>query len=145
MIACGTRWRWVVKFTPELIYPMGNNSHYPLSKRLVRSHSLCRHTAEEKTLLPLPAKESRFPGCLARSLVTYWASDYSFWYRIIVVSNAKSCISIKPKLKCPVSTVIRQWTRQSSNRGSIASGVKIFFCSPKCRRPTLGYIQFAAR
>jgi hypothetical protein len=30
----GTRWRWVVSFTPQPLYPQGKNPWYPLDRRL---------------------------------------------------------------------------------------------------------------
>jgi hypothetical protein len=31
----GTRWRWVINFTPLPLYPQGKNPWYPLDRRLV--------------------------------------------------------------------------------------------------------------
>jgi len=28
----GARWRWVVSFTPRLLYPRGKNNRYPLDR-----------------------------------------------------------------------------------------------------------------
>jgi hypothetical protein len=42
-VTIGTRSRWVVSFTPWLLYPWGNHSWYPLARRLggFRSRSGC--------------------------------------------------------------------------------------------------------
>jgi hypothetical protein len=34
IIDLGTRWRWVVSFTPRPLYPQGKSSWYPFGKRL---------------------------------------------------------------------------------------------------------------
>jgi hypothetical protein len=48
----GTRWKWVVSFTPLLLYPWRNSLWYPLDRRLIRPQSLCCHYGEEKNLAP---------------------------------------------------------------------------------------------
>jgi hypothetical protein len=35
----GTRWRWVVSFTPQLLYSQGKRPWYPLDRRLGRPQS----------------------------------------------------------------------------------------------------------
>jgi hypothetical protein len=49
----GTRWRWVVGFTPRPLYPRRKILRYPLDKRL---GGRC---GEEKNVLPLPGIEPR--------------------------------------------------------------------------------------
>jgi len=49
----GTRWRWVVRFTPLPFYPQGKTSRYPLDRRVGWSHSRSGRGSEEKN--PLPA------------------------------------------------------------------------------------------
>jgi hypothetical protein len=34
ILELGTRWRWVVSFTPQPLYPQGKNPWYPLYRRL---------------------------------------------------------------------------------------------------------------
>jgi hypothetical protein len=36
----GTRWRWVVNFTPLPLYPWGNSTRYPLDRRLGEPQSV---------------------------------------------------------------------------------------------------------
>jgi hypothetical protein len=44
----GTRWRWVVSFTPLPLYPQGNSPWYPLERRLGGPQSRSRRGGEEK-------------------------------------------------------------------------------------------------
>jgi hypothetical protein len=34
ILGLGTRWKWVISFTPLPLYPRGNNPQYPLDRRL---------------------------------------------------------------------------------------------------------------
>jgi hypothetical protein len=47
-----TRWRWVVSFTPRLLYPQGMSPLYPLDTRLGGPQIRSRHGGEEKILIP---------------------------------------------------------------------------------------------
>jgi len=42
----GTRWRWVVSFTPQPLYPQGNSPWYPLGRRLGGPQSRSEHGGE---------------------------------------------------------------------------------------------------
>jgi hypothetical protein len=44
----GTRWRWVVSFTPRPLHPKGKSPWYPLDRRLGRSQSRSWRGCEEK-------------------------------------------------------------------------------------------------
>jgi hypothetical protein len=44
----GTRWRWVVIFTPRPLYPQGKSSWYPLDRRLGGAQSRSGRDDEEK-------------------------------------------------------------------------------------------------
>jgi hypothetical protein len=44
----GTRWRWVVSFTPRPLYPQGKSPWYPLDGRLGGPQSRSRYGDEEK-------------------------------------------------------------------------------------------------
>jgi len=44
----GTRWRWVVSFTPRPLYPHGKRSWYTLDRRLGGPESRSGHGVEEK-------------------------------------------------------------------------------------------------
>jgi hypothetical protein len=50
----GTRWRWVVSFTPRTLYPQGKSSWYPLDRRLGGPQS---RSGEERDSQPLPGLE----------------------------------------------------------------------------------------
>jgi hypothetical protein len=51
----GTRWRWVVSFTPRLLYPQGKSPwQQPLDRRLGGPQSRSGRGGEEKNSQPLP-------------------------------------------------------------------------------------------
>jgi hypothetical protein len=43
-----TRWRWMVSFTPRLLYPQGKSTQYPLDRRLDEPQSRPGRGGEEK-------------------------------------------------------------------------------------------------
>jgi hypothetical protein len=53
----GTRWRWVVSFTPRPLYPQGKSPRYPLDRRLGGPQSRSGRSGEEKNSKPLPGLE----------------------------------------------------------------------------------------
>jgi hypothetical protein len=53
----GTRWRWVVSFTPLPLYPQGKSPWCPLDRRLGGPQSRSGHGREEKNSQPLPGLE----------------------------------------------------------------------------------------
>jgi hypothetical protein len=53
----GTRWRWVITFTPRTLCPQGKCPWYPLKRRLGGPHSRSGRGGEEKNSQPLPALE----------------------------------------------------------------------------------------
>jgi hypothetical protein len=62
-----TRWRWVVKFTPQLLYPRRKFPRYPLDRRLGGTQSRFGRLEEEKNLTvpglePQPVA-SRYTNC----------------------------------------------------------------------------------
>jgi hypothetical protein len=50
----GTRWRWVVGFMPQLLYPQGKSPWHPLDRRLGGPQSWSGHGGEEKNSQPVP-------------------------------------------------------------------------------------------
>jgi hypothetical protein len=71
----GSRWRWVVGFTPRPLYPTGDSSRYPLCGRLNGPQSRSgRYGEEEKSLAPTDNRtwtpRSSSPSC---SRYTDWA------------------------------------------------------------------------
>jgi hypothetical protein len=55
-----TRWRWVVSFTPQPLYPHGKGPWYALDKRMSGPQSRSESCREQKTLLPLLGIEPQF-------------------------------------------------------------------------------------
>jgi hypothetical protein len=57
IIDLGTRWRWVVSFATQPLYPQGKNPWYPLDKRLGELQRRSGRGGEEKNSQPLPGLE----------------------------------------------------------------------------------------
>jgi hypothetical protein len=53
----GTRWRWVISFTPRPLYPQGKSPRYTLDRRLGGLQSRSGHGGEEKNFQPPPGIE----------------------------------------------------------------------------------------
>jgi hypothetical protein len=53
----GTRWRWVVSFTPRPLYPKGKSPWYPLDRRKGGPQSESGRGGEEKNSQPLSGLE----------------------------------------------------------------------------------------
>jgi hypothetical protein len=53
----GTRWRWVVSFTPRPLYLQGKSPWYPLDRKLDGPQSRPGRGGEEKNSQPLPGLE----------------------------------------------------------------------------------------
>jgi len=68
----GTRWRWVVSFTPRPLYHRGKSPWYPLHRRLGGPQSRSGRGGEEKNSQPLPGLKTTYYS--ARSPALYhWA------------------------------------------------------------------------
>jgi hypothetical protein len=52
-----TRWRYIVTFTPQPLYPHGKSPSYPLDRRLGGPQSRSRCGGEEKISQPSPEIE----------------------------------------------------------------------------------------
>jgi hypothetical protein len=50
ILDCGTGWKWMVSFTPRLLYFRGNRPPYPLGRRLDVPQSRSGHCGVEKSL-----------------------------------------------------------------------------------------------
>jgi hypothetical protein len=55
----GTRWKWVVSFSPRPLYSGGKNRRYLLDRRLDVPENWSACYGEEKNLLPLQGIEPR--------------------------------------------------------------------------------------
>jgi hypothetical protein len=66
----GTRWRWVVSFTPQLIYPQGKSPWYPLDRRLGGPQNRSGRAGEEKNSQPLPGLEPQIIQPVAQRYTT---------------------------------------------------------------------------
>jgi hypothetical protein len=53
----GTRWRWVVSFTPRPLYPQGKSPWHPLDRRLGGPQNRSEHGGEDHNSEPLPGLE----------------------------------------------------------------------------------------
>jgi hypothetical protein len=52
----GTKWRWVVSFTPRPLYPLGKSAWHPLDRRLCEPQSLLDAVVKRK--IPSPCRDS---------------------------------------------------------------------------------------
>jgi hypothetical protein len=57
IIDIGSRWRWVVSFTPRPLYPQGKSPLYPLDRRLGGPQSRSGRGGEEKNSQHIPGLE----------------------------------------------------------------------------------------
>jgi hypothetical protein len=57
----GTRWRWVVSFTPRPLYPQGKSPSYPLDRSLGGPQSRSGRGGEEKNSQPPPGNIASNP------------------------------------------------------------------------------------
>jgi hypothetical protein len=71
ILELGTRWRWVVSFTPRPLYPQGKSPWYPLDRGLGGPQSSSGRGGEEKNSHPLPGFEPWNPDRPARSPKLY--------------------------------------------------------------------------
>jgi hypothetical protein len=55
----GTRWRWMVSFTPRPLYPQGDSPRYPFDRRLGGALSRYVHGVRWKNSQPRPGFEPR--------------------------------------------------------------------------------------
>jgi len=78
----GTRWRWVISFTPRPLYRQGKSPWYPLYRRLGGPQSRSEFGGEEKNSKTLSGLESRSDIRLAsyvRVVCVYSSSSSSSW------------------------------------------------------------------
>jgi hypothetical protein len=66
----GTRWRWVVSFTPQQLYLQGKSPSYPLDRSLGGPHNQSGHSGEEKNSQPLPGLKPPIIQPIAQSYTT---------------------------------------------------------------------------
>jgi hypothetical protein len=65
-----TRWRWVVKFTPRSLYPLGKRPSYSFNRRLSGLQSWFRHDSEEKNPCPYQEMDPHHPACRIVTILT---------------------------------------------------------------------------
>jgi hypothetical protein len=90
----GTRWRWVVSFTPQSLYPQGKSTWYPLDRRMGGPQSHSGRGGEEVNSQPLPGLElpiiqpvaQRYTAELSR-LLTKIISELICWIFVIFMQH----------------------------------------------------------
>jgi hypothetical protein len=90
----GTRWRWVVSFTPRPLYPRGKRPWYPLSRRLGGPQSRSGRGGVEKNSHPLPAFETLIIQPVVQRYNTElpWLLDCPVWeYLFCPCTSTRSC------------------------------------------------------
>jgi hypothetical protein len=84
ILILGTRWRWVVSFTPRPLHPQEKRPWYPLDRRPGGSQSRSESGGEEKNSQPLPGLEPH--NLPARSPPLYhWATCEKQFNRIFKI------------------------------------------------------------
>jgi hypothetical protein len=66
----GSRWRWVISFTPRPLHSQGKSLRYPLHRSLGGPQSRSGSDGEEKNSQPPTGIETQELRCTAHSLVT---------------------------------------------------------------------------
>jgi hypothetical protein len=64
----GTRWRWVITFTPQPLYSQGKSLRHPMNLRLGWPQNRSGRGGRKKSFLPGPCRECNV-GRASRSLV----------------------------------------------------------------------------
>jgi hypothetical protein len=100
-LGLGTRWKWVVSFTPRPLYPQGKIPWYPLDKRLGGLQSRSGRGGEEKNSQPLPGLEPPIIQPLAQG----YTSEITRLLLLITVA----IISEDYKVLCAPSCNFLQW------------------------------------
>jgi hypothetical protein len=80
----GTRWRCVVIFMPQPLYPQGKSPWYTLDRRLDGPQSQSGHGGEEKNSQPLPG----FKPLIIQPVVQCYTSELS-WHHLITSRHKK--------------------------------------------------------
>jgi hypothetical protein len=90
----GTRWRWVVSFTPRPLYPQGKSPCHPLDRKLGGSQSRSGHSDEKKNSQPLPGLKPPIIQPVAQRYATepFWLLHIGFSYvKVTEHDSVKEC------------------------------------------------------
>jgi hypothetical protein len=109
ILVLGTRWRWVVSFTPRPLYPEGKRPCFSLEKRLGGPQSRSGRGGEEKNSHPPPGIEpwnsdhpARSPT-LCQVNIRIFRRVFATWQRCL----QELLIFIKPAFNLLMFCVIR--------------------------------------
>jgi hypothetical protein len=111
----GTRWRWVVSFTPRPLYPQGNNIPYPLDKRLGGPQSRSGCGDEQKKTSPRRVSNPDRPivqpvasRCTDRAITDLGRSQFVTFSGVDPEKgNFKRCAALQIRIVTQCSVVIR--------------------------------------
>jgi hypothetical protein len=116
----GTKWRWVVSFTPWLLYPRGKSPRHPLDRRLGGPQNSSGRYGEEECFLPLteiePRPSSPWPIPITSELETdkniIQVSKMKFWEMLtklgyLQTAKRNTRKSMKMELKGKMASWIR--------------------------------------
>jgi hypothetical protein len=100
----GTRWRWVVNFTPSRFTPQGKNPpQYPSDRRLGGPQSWSGRGGEEKNSQPPPGIELPNPDRPARSQslhrLSYPGSSSSYWFFLFTTASRTAVGPTQPHIQ----------------------------------------------
>ena len=85
----GTRWKWIVSFTPRPLYPRWKSPRHRLSRRLGGPQSRCERFGEEKNVLPLLGIELIDRTSIWSSSIRYLKNVYYIHVKIQHVPRSK--------------------------------------------------------
>jgi hypothetical protein len=91
----GSRWRWVVSFTPRPLYPQGKRPWYPLDRRMGGPQNWSGRGGEEKNSSPLPGLEPPIiqpiaQRCTAPVIRLFQITHGNKWFSRLVEQNLET-------------------------------------------------------
>jgi hypothetical protein len=95
ILALGSRWRWVVSFTPRSIYLQRKSLRYPMDMRLGGSQNQCRRCGEEKRIEPRFHSRPYHNRCTDWAILfPLWVRIYMFWAQHAIISHSSPSLYI---------------------------------------------------
>jgi hypothetical protein len=108
----GTRWRWVVNFTPRPLYPKGKSPWYPSDRRLGKPHSRSGRGGEEKISSPCRVSNPRSSNRRARTQSPYQLSYPGSTIIIIIIMTFIICTTHRRDEKCKQNSSQKTWKEE---------------------------------
>jgi hypothetical protein len=107
----GTRWKWVVSFTPWSLYPQGKSPCFPLDSSVGGPQSCSGCGDEEKNSQPPPGIEPWNPNRPARSPVLYHKAIVALNLTMKGLTNTQKVSIMLMQLTCFQAGNLLTWLR----------------------------------